>query len=324
MRNTGHDRVNREKRLQYTGATNYTSQGELITLVKYNTARSVVVRFSDGAETETTLLQFKRGQLKKPIQRVGVINHNTAGDLMEVISYRGYADIDVQFKDEYAYIANTSWQKFERGQVKNPYHPLFNGGIVGSSRELERFFAKDQDISRTKEYRAWSNILTRCTNDYYLSNPTYKGCTVDDSWLCFWNFLDWVTQEPNYSHWSKGWAIDKDICCQGNKLYSPSTCFLVPKSINNLLLNHGNARGDYRTGVSRRISDGKYEAQCSVNGKKYLTLGLFLAEEDAHKAYAKAKHEIVQQTALKSLLMGDISKACYDALVDRNFYVSDS
>lgn len=317
MRNANHELINSQKRKEYLGKHTYNSQGEKLTLIEYNTARDVKVKFEDGTVVNTSLGLFKRGSIKKPISnRLGITNVNKDGDNMIVIEYNSYADVTIQFLDEYGYTKKTTWQKFTNGSVKNPYHPIKGGAIVGSENDWGKYVVPNKNISRSKEYNAWYNLIVRCVNPDK-AGATYKDCQLDSRWLYFWNFLDWVCNEPNYSKWSESWAIDKDILVSGNKIYGPDTCLLVPKHINNLLLDHKNARGMYSIGVTRR-KDGLYEAQCSLHTGKQRTIGVYRTEAEASKAYWTKKCEVLRKVALKSYSDGEISFRCFDALIKRS------
>ena len=74
-------------------------------------------------------------------------------------------------------------------------------------------------------------MFVRCyDNKYQLRQPTYIGCSVSDEFCNFQNFAEW------YSHYKYECQypleIDKDLLYEGNKIYSPKTCCLLPKEIN--------------------------------------------------------------------------------------------
>ena len=68
---------------------------------------------------------------------------------------------------------------------------------------------------------------------YQQRQPTYIGCKVSDEFCNFQNFAEW------YSHYiykcKYPLEIDKDLLYEGNKIYSPRTCCLLPKEINTTL-----------------------------------------------------------------------------------------
>ncbi len=72
--------------------------------------------------------------------------------------------------------------------------------------------------TRTKEYRAWTAMWTRCTNDKFIGWRDYggRGITVCDRWKSFENFYADMNDAPSKDH-----SIDR-IRCNGN--YEPGNC----------------------------------------------------------------------------------------------------
>ena len=134
-------------------------------------------------------------------------------------------------------------------------------------------------------YEVWHAMLKRCYNlDYKYKHQTYKEVICCSSWLLFTNFAIWF--KNNYV---KDWQLDKDILIKENKIYSPETCILVPREINNFLTLRGNMRGEFPIGVTI-IYGGKFQAQIRLEGRlEYL--GSFDTEKEAHKAWQRAKLE---------------------------------
>lgn len=84
---------------------------------------------------------------------------------------------------------------------------------------------------RCKYYVTWKSMLQRCYSlKYKNKNPTYANCSVCDEWLTFSNFKAWMVKQ----NW-EGKDLDKDILIEGNKIYSPETCFFISRRINTLL-----------------------------------------------------------------------------------------
>jgi hypothetical protein len=150
-----------------------------------------------------------------------------------------------------------------------------------------------------KEYRcpfylAWRGMLRRCYDPiYHRTQPTYIGCTVAVEWHEFINFKAWMTKQD----W-KNKQLDKDIIIQGNKIYSPLNCVFVSHDINKLLNTNAAKRGGYPLGVTFNKKSGKYQSQCTVNGRKTKYLGLFPTPELAHDAYKKFKYELIANISM--------------------------
>lgn len=148
----------------------------------------------------------------------------------------------------------------------------------------------------TKAYRTWCNMLRRayCPKGH-ARYPTYIGCSVADEWHDFQNFAEWF---ENHEYSDYGYQLDKDLLLHCNKIYAPDRCVFVPSQLNKLLTDHGNARGQYKQGVSFHKQANKFQADISINGKRK-GLGRFDNELDAYNVYKKAKEANVKCMALE-------------------------
>jgi len=119
-------------------------------------------------------------------------------------------------------------------------------------------------VARCKFYRVWHGILERCYSPkLHEKRPNYIGCSISNEWLHFSNFKSWMKKQD----W-QGKQLDKDILIQGNKLYSSDTCIFVDGSLNSLLTNRSNFRGEYPQGVCAIKTSVKYRSQCRANGRR--------------------------------------------------------
>lgn len=167
-----------------------------------------------------------------------------------------------------------------------------------------------------QSYRIWNNMLVRCYDDkYHLKYPTYIGCSVCDEWLLFSKFKEWF--DKNYI---EGYALDKDILCKGNKVYSPTTCCFVPNEINALLIKHDNKRGKYPIGVGKHGD--KFCARINLYGKTKW-IGVFNTKEDAFSAYKQEKENYLKEIAEKYFNDGKITKKVYNALCKYEVNIND-
>lgn len=145
-----------------------------------------------------------------------------------------------------------------------------------------------------KTYYVWKNMIQRCyCHETQIKHPTYKDCTVCPEWHDYQVFAEWYT---NHEYYGLGYQLDKDLLNQGNKIYSPDTCCLVPKELNILLNDSAKARGEYPQGVSFHKKSGKYCAQININGKRK-HIGLFICPDKAYIAYKVANEHYVKQKA---------------------------
>lgn len=143
-------------------------------------------------------------------------------------------------------------------------------------------------------YQKWSNMLSRCYSKVWIKgNPSYVGCTVDNSWLKLSNFIEWVDNQSN-KDW-KNCELDKDILAEGNKLYSKNTCVFVDRNLNKFTTDSRIARGQYCIGVSWHKASNKFMARCNNPFADYKGqnryLGIYNTEIEAHKAWQAKKHE---------------------------------
>jgi len=149
-------------------------------------------------------------------------------------------------------------------------------------------------FSKHSLYETWASILQRCfSKEFYIKQPTYKGCSVDKSWLYFSNFYNWAIQQ----NW-RGNAIDKDILKKGNKHYSPKNCIFVPTYLNNLLTDSAAARGKLPVGVKKHSKKNRYEAYVKKEGKKTY-VGGHSTPDGAYKKYVLAKNAEILRIAYK-------------------------
>ena len=246
--------------------------------------------------------------------------HNNQNCLMKIIEYSSYNNIIVEFQDEYRFRVNTNYGNFKLGCVRNPYHPtIYNIGVTGYKHPTK------VNGKQPKEYRTWVQMLQRCyDNKLKEKQPTYKDVVCCDEWLNYENFYEWLESQDNFGKWLNGyrWALDKDILIKGNKLYSPETCCLVPQNVNCLLLKRDASRGDLPLGVKQIGS--KFEANCGnpFTGKCEL-LGRYDTIEEAFYAYKIHREGYIKQIAKTEYNIGNITKRCYEALMNYNVEIDD-
>lgn len=166
--------------------------------------------------------------------------------------------------------------------------------------------------SNDKAYKIWSDMLARCYNDdVKRKNPTYKDCTCCNEWIYYSNFKKWF----NAQLYKDGYHLDKDIIIQGNKIYSPDTCALVPSRINGLLVCKTKRVGDLMRGVSKEKGSMSFRASCCI-GKQKIHLGSFKTELEAHEAYKKAKYAEIRSVAKEAFDVLEIDERVYNALLN--------
>lgn len=148
-----------------------------------------------------------------------------------------------------------------------------------------------------RSYTKWTNILIRCYSGWYSKeHPTYVGCSVAPEWHYYSAFKDWMDSQP----YEGDRDLDKDFLSEGNKVYSPETCILIPQDINKFLTIRTNDRGANPLGVThnsayvRGQSRKPFRAQANDYSGKRCAVGLFYDEMEAHMAYLKFKLEVLE------------------------------
>ena len=179
---------------------------------------------------------------------------------------------------------------------------------------------KYSESSHKKIYAAWFNMLSRCYDEKMLiTHPSYRGCSVCSQWLNFQEFAKWYEsqQAPD------GWHVDKDIRINGNKIYSPQTCGLVPPEINQLFVRQKRTKNNgLPLGVSykpRYTKSGVFThndifASCKDSTGKQVHLGYFHSTAEAALAYKKYKSQIIHMLAEKYKNL--LTSIMYNALVN--------
>lgn len=244
---------------------------------------------------------------KHPKIQVGdIFPTNFNGDV-KVIEYNNAKNIIIEFQDEYKHQKRVSAAHLRNGKATNPFKRSVCGiGYTGVG-----------DYSHKSElFKTWCNMLNRCYNPLFLNkHPTYRDCYVCPEWHNFQNFAHWLFHNEFYG---LGYQVDKDLLVQGNKLYSPDTCLLVPMKLNMVLIENTTPTRDLPTGVTYCKEKKKYAAQITMHSKHKL-IGRFKTIDEAEAAYIKAKDAYIKEVADE--FKGKIDERLY--LVLMNWTASD-
>lgn len=174
------------------------------------------------------------------------------------------------------------------------------------------------------EYTIWNDMLRRChSKKLHLKFPTYSLCEVDDYFLSFTNFYNFVRSMVGFNKRDKNgklFQMDKDILVKGNKLYSRETICFVPHEINCFVVKSNAARGKNVIGVGYHKAAKKFTAQLNV-GKKLKHLGCFNSEIEAFHAYKDAKEE--QAKILAEQWKDEIDPRVYKVLMNYQVEITD-
>ena len=268
---------------------------------------------------------------RNKIDKTGETNISNEGCIMQIVEYKNCDDIIIQFEDKYKYRVHTSYKHFKEGVCKNPFYPsVYKHGYLGIDKNgniPKTAELKDGKWCTTWKYIKWREMLRRCfDNKLKEKYSTYKDVSCCSRWLCFANFLEdfgTLRQEYNWDENEK-LNLDKDILHKGNKIYSLENCILVPDYINFLFIKRDNDRGNCPIGVSYNKASKKYQALCSINGKRK-GLGLYNSLEEAFNAYKVAKEQEIKRIAEDCISKGFITKdsRLYKAMINYQVKITD-
>lgn len=220
--------------------------------------------------------------------RLGETKENNFGTLMKIVEYNRCLDITVEFQDEYKTKVHTTYSNFNKGSVKNPYDKSVYGvGYIGIGKYN---VAKNESDDWKTRYSAWRNLIGRVYSEKtgYRHIP-YIGCEVCKEWHNYQNFAEWY-ETHMYQVGTERMHIDKDIIVEGNKIYSPETCIIVPQSINEIFHTDLRKTKDLDLPYTiRRAANNRYSVTYRAK-----SLGIYDTVEECVDAYMKAKREHIK------------------------------
>lgn len=252
-----------------------------------------------------------KGSFKNRIGETFITNEGYNGKILES---QGIYNYTIQLDDERKTILfNIRYDSIVKGKIKNPNHrSVFGVGYLGVGKYKSKNNGKE-----TKAYSKWRSILERsCCFKYKNKWPAYKNVTLVKEWECFQDFAEWFYSKYN-SVYMNNWHLDKDILVKGNKIYSPETCCLVPREINNLFTKSNNRRGELPIGVSFCNTSKKFKISSNIKGKKKT----FNTKEETFQAYKTAKEAWIKEVADK--WREKISEECYQAMYNYKVEITD-
>lgn len=205
-----------------------------------------------------------------------------------VLDYKDSLHIRIMFVDT-GYVCVVNSGNIRKGRVKDLLKPV----ICGVAYLGDGAYTASTDGIPNNCYKTFYSMHSRCYS-YKIGtkNPTYAECSVCPEWNDFQNFAKWY--DKNYIY---GYALDKDILIQGNRIYSPRSCIFIPPNINNLFVSCNSKRGKYMLGVHRHNNKGKFIAQCRDGSNSVHYIGSFNSELEAHNEYKKYKYQVIKQVA---------------------------
>lgn len=272
---------------------------------EFNSATDVLVEFSDGETTTTTVSLLKSGYVRHPklfSNRVGTEFTTNSGWLGKVINWENAHNVLVEWQDGSK--SYQTWSEVNSGGIKPLFQPSVAGiGFVGEGKYVPSSYklCEGKEHADERIYAYWRRMLTRCYNELEQQKPScraYIGCTVRDDWHNFQNFAEWAYAKDQawFCEGNKIWELDKDLLVDGNRVYSADTCTFLPPDIN-IFLSDRDWSEKCPRGVNyiKPATSGAKEgwiARCHVDGKR-LYLGYY---DDPMIAFYKYK-EVKEQYA---------------------------
>lgn len=229
--------------------------------------------------------------------RIGEKSVNNQGLEMEIVEYRRHDDITVMFSDGTK--RKTSYKQFKLGTVKNLYFPNVCGvGFIG-----EEYSNKGNE----EVYKSWSHMINRCYNKKDNRYRFYgkMGVRVCEEWHNFSNYAKWYYNNLYPS--KEPLSVDKDIINRDKKIYSPDTCIIVPRRINQMFIKIS-TDGKEKLGINKR-ENGKYRAKIARKN-----IGTYETKEDAIIVYKKAYKEKWENLILE--YKGKIPDNIFETLIN--------
>lgn len=152
----------------------------------------------------------------------------------------------------------------------------------------------------TRACRIWHGIVARTKEGGYVQKKHTAYVGTVNKFVNFQEFTEWCQNQHGYTLKElngRSWSLDKDLLSNGSSVYSPETCLFVPNYINCLLNTQKRKDRKYPLGVTSGTK-GRFRAQIMpLNGKKK-ALGIFNDQWSAHRAYQKAKIQVMEEVLL--------------------------
>lgn len=251
---------------------------------------------------------------------------NKYGEIFKIIKYINSDNVIIQFKNN-GYIKHTTYYYFKNGKVCSPYARRTWG--IGYLGEGEYTFSDKNIVDskghspKTKCYKYWEGMLSRCYNPNNKKHLSYINCTVCDEWHNYQNFAKWF-YENYYEISNEEMCLDKDILNKGNNIYSPNNCCIVPATINKIFIKREKAKKfEMPIGITKTENKNKpttYRAKIKKYSQ-YKQIGNYYTMKDAFNAYKIEKEKYIKEVA--DLYKDKIPKKVYDAMYNYKVEITD-
>lgn len=239
------------------------------------------------------------------------------GDVATIVHYRSSKDIDVKFESTGYVKEHCSYANFLLRNLKDDEHPIFYGVQFIQPKKIPH------NGIEAIAYTEWKHLIrrTKC-QEFQEKYWTYRDCDMSPEWHNFDSFCAWFVE----NYWNAGnerMCVDKDILHKNNKLYSASTCCIVPHRINMLFVKNDEQRGELPIGVRKHKNARRYSTVMSKDGKQ-VYLGQYDTPQQAYEKYKYEKEKYIKQVAdeYKAKYL-DFPHKLYDAMYAYEVEITD-
>ena len=182
------------------GKTIKAKNGLMATILEYNDANNMRVRFEDGVTVDgVSYRKFKEGIIKHPTlnahnvaarsRMIGAKSVATNGMIITIIDYRSRYDFDIQFEDGIIITSHSGYTYFMSGKVAYPRvgvgetNKATNGQVMTiieyrSSTDIDVQF-EDGTVIRHKTYDSFKLGNIKNPNKPAVYKPNFKDRTGD-------------------------------------------------------------------------------------------------------------------------------------------------
>jgi hypothetical protein len=143
----------------------------------------------------------------------------------------------------------------------------------------------------------WDNINSRCKSGGSVQklHPSYIGC--ENKFENFQEFSNWYQNQVGYGIKEQNgrvWHCDHNLLIAGSKLYSPSTCILLPNVLNGLIKNRYLTKDDLPIGITKQGAKFRLDCINSTKNKFNNYIGMYDNVEDAFEVYKLTKEQHIR------------------------------
>lgn len=320
-----------EDNYEYIGQIFKTHENRYVKVVDVVNRYDVIVEFQDRSRQRqrTRMSIVKAGLVTRDCSHDSVIKFFNAaaqyngtiwntleGCQLRILSYNSKNDVDIEFLDT-GNLAKVRMSSIRDGSVKNNYKPNKYGAYFGDGPYTKR--------QHPKIYGTWFNIFHRLNpknQENNTRNAAYRYVSICNEWYNYQIFAYWYDSyisslNPEFYN---DYQIDKDILQWDKKykVYSPSTCCLIPSKLNSSLSNHDVERisePDLPIGVHKNTCGNTYMINLSID-RKSVYPGMFKDPMEAFYKYKELKEEYIRSLASEYYSKNAITKEVYDAVLN--------